>query len=469
MNTTNNDTADALGDDAQEVPISLDTTDDEEMKQSGANETTGSGSAKGTIQSRTSVSAMNEQISNNFSPDDPQEEAKKPKFLRDVEEIEVDTNDVDIEVCNPTVKEAKLGKYVCYQIKGKDAKGEFVTTRRYNDFFVLRNVLLSRWPGIYIPSIPPKQTSGRFEKEFIEYRRKRLQTYLVKTSKIAFLYESEELHSFLKGISDVEKTLPNFPKPTYEILRDTYARTFNVPGEVPEDENMEEGLKNFYETLKKTKTSLEKFRDISEASAKSFDQYRDSHFELYTTVEDFEELKAGDMSKEMSDSLFVKGKEKLREDMKDASNSENLNHYAQLSDWADKQVLETDALLDMYKGIETLEGALLKLKGKLDAKTHQLNNLQQGKKGFKGLLSRKSNDTLQAESAAKKESLTKDQEYLEEILLVLRKNLLLNERKRYESLVLNSYFQRMTAFVRNNVKHSEALIHVWSQVKCQME
>mmetsp|Transcript_6135 Transcript_6135/g.6891 ORF Transcript_6135/g.6891 Transcript_6135/m.6891 type:complete len:156 (+) Transcript_6135:1111-1578(+) len=155
--------------------------------------------------------------------------------------------------------------------------------------------------------------------------------------------------------------------------------------------------------------------------------------------------------------------------MKDASNSENLNHYAQLSDWADKQVLETDALLDMYKGIETLEGALLKLKGKLDAKTHQLNNLQQGKKGFKGLLSRKSNDTLQAESAAKKESLTKDQEYLEEILLVLRKNLLLNERKRYESLVLNSYFQRMTAFVRNNVKHSEALIHVWSQVKCQME
>jgi len=30
--------------------------------------------------------------------------------------------------------------------------------KRYSDFFALRTKLLERWPGLYIPGIPPKKT-----------------------------------------------------------------------------------------------------------------------------------------------------------------------------------------------------------------------------------------------------------------------------------------------------------------------
>ena len=35
-------------------------------------------------------------------------------------------------------------------MKGTDELGGFEVQRRYNEFFTLRVVLLSRWPGIYI-------------------------------------------------------------------------------------------------------------------------------------------------------------------------------------------------------------------------------------------------------------------------------------------------------------------------------
>jgi len=32
----------------------------------------------------------------------------------------------------------------------------FVAQKRYNDFFQLREMLFERWPGFFIPAIPPK-------------------------------------------------------------------------------------------------------------------------------------------------------------------------------------------------------------------------------------------------------------------------------------------------------------------------
>ena len=47
-------------------------------------------------------------------------------------------------------------KIVTYVIKGEDKLGTFEATRRFNDFFNLRNSLVSRWPGCYVPPIPSK-------------------------------------------------------------------------------------------------------------------------------------------------------------------------------------------------------------------------------------------------------------------------------------------------------------------------
>ena len=52
---------------------------------------------------------------------------------------------------------ADLNKSVA--IVGNKAPTEnFVAQKRYKDFVQIREILLERWPGFFIPAIPPKQT-----------------------------------------------------------------------------------------------------------------------------------------------------------------------------------------------------------------------------------------------------------------------------------------------------------------------
>lgn len=55
-------------------------------------------------------------------------------------------------VSNPV----KVSGHIKYNVTGEDSEGPFEESRRYKEFFALRNVLISRWPGIYIPAIPEK-------------------------------------------------------------------------------------------------------------------------------------------------------------------------------------------------------------------------------------------------------------------------------------------------------------------------
>ena len=60
-----------------------------------------------------------------------------------------------IAVLDPVIRDA-VKKYVAYAVKGVDSKGTFESERRYSDFEALRKALVQRWPGCFIPPIPPK-------------------------------------------------------------------------------------------------------------------------------------------------------------------------------------------------------------------------------------------------------------------------------------------------------------------------
>lgn len=64
---------------------------------------------------------------------------------------------IEIAVTDPMIKDAGLSKHTIYNVKGMDRIGQFDTYRRYNDFLALREYLLTKWPGCYIPPIPGKE------------------------------------------------------------------------------------------------------------------------------------------------------------------------------------------------------------------------------------------------------------------------------------------------------------------------
>lgn len=58
-----------------------------------------------------------------------------------------------------------------YKITGRDSEGYFTGNRRYNEFYLLRQVLALNFPGIFVPPVPGKKLVGNKDFKFILERR----------------------------------------------------------------------------------------------------------------------------------------------------------------------------------------------------------------------------------------------------------------------------------------------------------
>ena len=81
----------------------------------------------------------------------------------------------------------KVSGHIKYKVSGIDSEGHFEEARRYNEFFILRNGLIQRWPGIYIPSIPEKKMIGNKDEQFVEERRNLLERFMKELAKFDYL------------------------------------------------------------------------------------------------------------------------------------------------------------------------------------------------------------------------------------------------------------------------------------------
>ena len=95
-------------------------------------------------------------------------------------------------------KPSKQNDYISYQVTGYDMQGSFTVRKRYSDFFLLRKTLRERWPGYYIPSIPPKKALGNMETDFIRARLAYLDNFIKQLGHYSFLVESFEFSCFVR-------------------------------------------------------------------------------------------------------------------------------------------------------------------------------------------------------------------------------------------------------------------------------
>ena len=156
-------------------------------------------------------------------------------------------------VCNPVIKDS-MKKYVVYSLKGSAIKDDVV--RRFSDFFSLRKKLVERWPGIFIPAIPPKKAVGNLDDDTIETRMRLLNSFCHKLSKSSFLFESEEVKLFQANSPDVSKALDKLkPHNDGEIL-EKYKAAFPDYYEAYDLILGKGKLKEFQGFLKKTLTNI---------------------------------------------------------------------------------------------------------------------------------------------------------------------------------------------------------------------
>ncbi len=191
-------------------------------------------------------------------------------------------SDTQIEVCDPIEKEG-LKKYIVYCIKGMDSRGAFEVYRRYSDFFSLRKEMLRRWPGIYIPEIPPKKAVGNMNKDFVEKRKQQLSRFVVCISNQENIYYSEEFQLFIRSSAqNFEKALDQLPRLSFSGLLSRLQAAF--PDLVHKETSTETELKisQFAMFVKKIKSQLGQFRDMAKSICQAKQQFQET-FEVFQT------------------------------------------------------------------------------------------------------------------------------------------------------------------------------------------
>jgi sorting nexin-1/2 len=114
-----------------------------------------------------------------------------------------DPKSAQFRVFNPV----KVSGHIKYTVSGVDSEGPFEESRRFSEFFALREALASRWPGVYIPAIPEKKLMGNKDDKFVEERRALLERFMKEIAKFEYLTDSKEFKVFARDRGDIEKIL----------------------------------------------------------------------------------------------------------------------------------------------------------------------------------------------------------------------------------------------------------------------
>jgi len=105
-------------------------------------------------------------------------------------------------------------------------------TRRYSDFTWLSEILNITVPGCIIPSLPPKQTVGRFVNEFIQARKRGLERYLFRLVEHPDLSLSEHLKAFLtaeeKPFQECMRTSQSLKPKTLKLFQESLKSKWNT-------------------------------------------------------------------------------------------------------------------------------------------------------------------------------------------------------------------------------------------------
>lgn len=113
-----------------------------------------------------------------------------------------------LQVAPPILIKDSIRDYHTYPISGTDSDGQPVECqRRYNLFYEFREVLLCKFPGLYVPPLSPKQVTGKGAEFTLLERQFFLDQFLKQCCKLTYIARSAELTVFLKAEVDLAKEL----------------------------------------------------------------------------------------------------------------------------------------------------------------------------------------------------------------------------------------------------------------------
>ena len=287
-----------------------------------------------------------------------------------------------ISVSDPILVEG-IKSYVQYKVTGELILEPIY--RRFSDFYSLREKLVERWPGIYIPNLPPKLTVGNLEKKVIEMRTRVINDFCHKISKFKFLLDSDEFKLFLIRCNDVSKSISNLPKLNYEEILSRYNFAFNNIINKIEDDN-EKYIKKVNDAIpfmKKVILNLKGFKKSIISTEENKEKEINYYYDLMNVFENYEKHSLKEYVNNEEDKLVISNPKNSDTYQKILDIKEQFrNPFTDLASWINDDILDFNAMLDALESIINLNNLMDKLSSRLTAIEDEIIKYQNNEYNF---------------------------------------------------------------------------------------
>lgn len=317
----------------------------------------------------------------------PKELPKRSTFLK----IHFISSNHYLRVINPVQEDG----HIRYCIETSLYKlGNTKLTRRYNDFKNLRSRLVDRWPGIYIPNIPPKRLLFLEQaKELSDSRCRGLNKFMNKIKQSQHLLNSKELKVFLteNSSSKIESQLKNLKIPTLielmMIYKDCFLKDISI-AQYSENEILakQKELNNYEILFSKVFLLNQSMKDLISDNIMSKMKEAELQKKLFSNLLLFEQ---SDASKPLSDNIITRKVNELGVYFKQYKAP-----YQELYEFFEDLELEIEAhtqAIQSYRGLISRSVVIKKLKKE---KEIELKDLTEGKITSTSFFSFKSRDEI---------------------------------------------------------------------------
>ena len=360
------------------------------------------------------------------------------------------------------VEKPVVGSFIQYTMDGTDITEPL--TRRYSDFFSLYEKLLQRWPGIYIPRVPPKKITGNMDPSVIRTRMRLLNRFCLNLSNIEYLYKAEETNIFRNNIPDVANAINKLPELS---LSEILTRMKEAFPEYNENYDIIVG-KSKFETFETFLTACEKkigeFKSSVDSASEKRDVDKKQFLELVKGFTNYEKDNMMIYADNNVNSLIFFNPAysslservlKLKQDM--------INPFVAFRDWLQEEILDVEAMKEALKQIRNLLETESKLKDKLNTLEEDLKKGQQGQVNiFKSIFKKK--EDIIAEMEKEKEITQQKIADIGEIIKIVGDNME-NQIEIFKNDKTQNYYKYLKMFAILQRESNRVIRELWTLVK----
>ena len=363
---------------------------------------------------------------------------------------------------NPKKIDKTVGSYISYTLDGTDITEQLV--RRYSDFFALYEKLLQRWPGIYIPRIPPKKITGNQDPNVIKTRMRLLNRFCLNLSNIDYLYKSEETNTFKSNVPDVANSINKLPELSYSDMLSRMREAFPEFNENYDIIVGKSKITDFDNFLTKCQKNIEEFQNSVNSASEKRDIEKKQYLEMIHGFSNYEKDNIMSYADSNENALIFYNPSysslsekvlKLKQEM--------INPFVAFKNWLEEEQLDVEAMQIAIKQINQLIENEGKLKEKLTGLEENIKKGQAGQVNFFKSIFKKKEDII-AETEKEKETTEQKIKDLEVIIKIVGDNIE-NQIDKFNSDQTQNYYKYLKMFAILQRESNKVVRELWTLVK----